>query len=115
MREHNALRGLRVFGLVTAIAFAFPGVYLVWRNFTSGADPLGLLFSNQTLQPLWRTIYLAGLVSVSAACLGTALAWLTARTDLPFRKLWRALLPVPLVFPTFIGAAAFIRALSPGG
>jgi len=115
VRKHNATRGLRVFGLVTAIAFAFPGLYLVWRNFTSGADPLGLLFSNQTLQPLWRTIYLAGLVSVSAACLGTALAWLTARTDLPFRKLWSVLLPVPLVFPTFIGAAAFIRALSPGG
>ena len=115
MRQDNAVKGLRVFGLASAIAFAFPGLYLIWRNFTSGADPLGLLFNNQTLQPLWRTIYLASLVSTSAACLGTALAWLTARTDLPFGKMWRVLLPVPLVFPTFIGAAAFIRTLSPGG
>ena len=115
MRKHNALGGLRVFVLFSTIIFAFPGLYLVWRNFTSGADPLGLLFSHQTLRPLWRTVHLAFLVSISTACLGTALAWLTARTDLPFCKLWRVVLPVPLVFPTFIGAAAFIRALSPGG
>ena len=30
-------------------------------------------------------------------------------------RLWRILLPIPLVFPTFIGAAAFIRTMNPGG
>ncbi len=115
MTQTRAPRELRVFGLICSLAFAFPGLYLIWRNFTSGADPLGLLLANETLEPFWRTVRLAVLVSLSAAGLGTALAWCTTRTDLPFRRLWRVLLPIPLVFPTFIGAAAFIRTLNPGG
>ncbi len=111
----RAPRELRAVGLICSLAFAFPGLYLIWRNFTSGSDPLGLLFNNRTLEPFWRTVRLAVLVSASAAGLGTALAWCTTRTDLPLRRLWRVLLPIPLVFPTFIGAAAFIRTLNPGG
>ena len=40
---------------------------------------------------------------------------MTTRTDLRGRAVYRVLLPIPLVFPTFIGAAAFIRTLNPGG
>ena len=98
-----------------AVAFAFPAAYLVWRNITEGSDPADALLSQQTLDPLLRTLQLAVLVSAADMVLGTALAWLTTRTDLPFRRLWRVVLPIPLVFPTFIGAAAFIRSLNPGG
>ncbi|MGI9622582.1 MAG: iron ABC transporter permease, partial [Acidimicrobiales bacterium] len=113
--NQRAPLALRLLGVVLAVAFAFPAAYLVWRNFTSDADPGGLLFSDRTLEPLWRTLRLAVLVSGSAAVLGTSLAWLTNRTNLPARRMWRILLPIPLVFPTFIGAAAFIRTLNPGG
>ena len=115
MTRKRAPRELQIVGLIGSLAFAFPGLYLIWRNFTTGADPLGLLLAGNTLEPLWRTIRLAFLVSLSAAILGTALAWCTTRTDLPFARLWRVILPIPLVFPTFIGAAAFIRTLNPGG
>ncbi len=101
--------------MAAAVCFAFPGAYLVWRNFTEGADPLDLLFSSRTMGPLGRTLRLAAAVSAAASVLGTTLAWLTARTDLPGRRLWRVVLPVPLVLPTFIGAAAFIRTFNPGG
>ncbi|MYH77683.1 MAG: iron ABC transporter permease [Acidimicrobiaceae bacterium] len=106
---------LRVAGLALALGFAFPGVYLVYRNFAEGADPAGLLISDRTLGPLWRSVRLAVSVSGAALVLGTALAWLTTRTDLAWRRLWRVLLPLPLVFPTFVGAAAFIHTLNPGG
>ena len=107
--------GLRVVALALAVLFAFPGAYLIWRNFTEDADPAGLLFSERTLDPLGRTLRLAVLVSITTALLGTALAWFTARTDVPGRRIWRVVLVIPLVFPTFIGAAAFIRTLNPGG
>lgn len=42
--------------MVVALCFAFPGAYLVWRNFSEGADPLGLLFSSRTMGPLGRTL-----------------------------------------------------------
>ena len=112
VRPPWALRGV---GVVLAVAFAFPGLYVIWRNISTDADPIGLLGSSRTLDPLGRSLQLAVLVSVASAAIGTSLAWLTTRTDVPLRRLWRTILPLPLVFPTFIGAAAFIRTLNPGG
>ena len=83
---------LRMLAIVASLVLAGPAVYLVIRNFTADADPANLLFSERTLAPLWRTIILATLVSVSTATLGTALAWITTRTDLPGRRIWRCLL-----------------------
>ena len=113
--ERVAPLSLRAAALLTTVLLAGPGVYLIIRNFTDDADPAGLLFSERTLAPLWRTLQLATLVSVSTAILGTGLAWLTTRTDLPFKRLFRVLLILPLVYPTFIGAAALVRTLNPGG
>ena len=115
LRPPSAPPLLRAAGLALAVAFAFPGVYLVYRNFAEGADPVGLIVSDRTIGPLWRSLRLAVSVSGAALALGTALAWLTTRTDLPLSRLWRILLPLPLVFPTFVGAAAFIHTLNPGG
>src|SRR5690606_10497529 len=42
-------------------------------------------------------------------------AWLTARTDLPFRKAWFVVLALPLTIPSYIGAFAFVAALGPRG
>jgi len=117
-------RLLTLVGAALAALFAFPTIYLVQRNFSGDSDSAGsasdtglieLLTSERTLAPLWRTVKLAVTVSLTAALVGTALAWLTTRTDIPLRRLWRTILPLPLVFPTFIGAAAFIRTLNPGG
>lgn len=115
MKNATAPLALRATGVAIACLFAFPGIYLVWRNISTDADPLGLLGSSRTLEPLWRTLKLAVTVSASAGLIGTTLAWVTVRTDVPLRRFWRTLLPLPLVFPTFIGAAAFIRTLNPGG
>ena len=113
--SQRAPLALKVTALITAFLFACPGLYLIWRNITSDSDPLGLLFSEQTLSPLMRTINLTVMVTLSAAILGTGLAWFTIRTDLPSRRVLKLILPLPLVFPTFVGAAAFIRTLNPGG
>jgi iron(III) transport system permease protein len=51
---------------------------------------------------LWNTVRLAILVTVLSAVLGTGAAWLTERTTLPGRRVWRVLLIVPLVVPDFV-------------
>ena len=51
----------------------------------------------------------------ASAVLGTVLAWLVARTDLPGRRVARLLLPLPLVMPSFIAAFALLAAFAPGG
>ena len=98
---------------VVAIAFAVPGLLVVWRALRADIA-LGELWSDLAA-PLWRTIQLATLVSATAAVLGTALAWLLVRTDLPGRRLWRLVLVLPLALPSFVGAAAFIAGIAPGG
>lgn len=107
--------GLVVVCAVLAVGFVLPGLYVVWRNITVGTDPLDVLFSERTLRPLANTVRLAVLVTATAAGLGTALAWLTTRTDLPGRGLFRILLPLPLVYPSFVGAAALQQTFNPGG
>ena len=113
--KRGAPAGLRTAVFLLAFLFSFPGIYLVWRNFTEDADPLSLIGTKRILTPLWRSVSLAFAVALTTALIGTLLAWLTSRTDLYGRKVWRVILPIPLVFPTFLGAAAFIRTMNPGG
>lgn len=110
-----APRVLVALSVVTGLVFAWPFLYIVWRNLTLGSDFWGELTSASTLEALGRTVALATTVALTAAALGTALAWLVVRTDVPFRRLWRVLAPLPLVFPSFVGAAALIAALGRGG
>lgn len=107
--------GLVVPCAALAVGFALPAAYVVWRNFTVGSDPLAVLFSDRTAGPLMRTIQLTVLVTVTAAAIGTLMAWLTVRTDLPGRRIFSVLLPLPLVYPSFVGAAAVRQTFNPGG
>ncbi len=99
--------------LAIGAGFAFPAAFVVWRTIrleASFSETIG-----EIPGPLWRTVQLAVLVSASTACLGTLLAWVTTRTDLPLRSMWRIVLVLPLVLPSFVGATAFIAGLAPGG
>ena len=96
-----------------AIAFVLPGLYVIGQTVSLSGD-LGEAWSD-SLGPLWRTLQLATAVSITATLLGTSLAWLLQRTDLPGRRIWRIVVPLPLALPSFIGAAAFIAAVTPQG
>ena len=98
-----------------AALFAAPLAYLAWRNLTSGTDVADVYLSRRTLDPLRNTLVLATSVAVSASVLGTAIAWLTVRTDVPGRRLWAAVAPLPLVFPSFVGAFALVSSTARGG
>ncbi len=105
---------LRVGAAAVGGAFSVPLAWLVLRNL-QGAGVLAALSSTTALAPLARSVAVASAVSAATAVLGTAAAWLTMRTDVPLRRLWRALLPLPLVIPSFIGAFTLLAAFAPGG
>jgi iron(III) transport system permease protein len=99
---------------LVACLFATPLAYLAVRGLTEGGT-LAAWASPATLRPLARTLALGVSVAGASAVLGTVLAWLVARTDLPGRRVVRLLLPLPLVMPSFIAAFALLAAFAPGG
>jgi iron(III) transport system permease protein len=107
-------RGLLVVGVAVAVVFAGPLAYLVSR-FVEVDGVVDILTARTTLVPLRSTVTLAVAVAASSAVIGTGLAWLTTRSDLPGRRAWAIAAPLPLVYPSFIGAAALLAAFAPGG
>ncbi|MCL5958950.1 MAG: iron ABC transporter permease [Chloroflexi bacterium] len=109
--------------IIVAYLTAIPLAMLIWGSFKAGdptaeggltlqnyvkayTDPASLrLFTNSVL-------YAAGTCALSLV-IGTALAWITERTNTPLRNLFYALTLVPLIVPGILGAVAWIFLLSP--
>ena len=112
---HAPPLSLRAVAVLVAIAFVSPFGYLVVRNLQDAGGFLDAVTDARTVGPLLRTLLLAGTVSTATAVIGTGAAWLVTRTDLPGRRVWRVLLPLPLVIPSFIGAFAYVATFATGG
>lgn len=102
-------------GVAVAAVFAAPLAYLAVRVGQLGGRALDELAEADAWVPLRSTVTLAAAVAATSAVVGTALAWLTTRSDLPLRRLWALAAPLPLVYPSFVGAAALLAAVAPGG
>lgn len=106
---------LLVPSVVIAAAMLLPVVYLLVRVFGLGGEVWSLLARARTVELLVRTIGLAAAVTALSALIALPLAWLLARTDLPWRRFWTVATALPLVIPTYVGGFAFISALGPRG
>jgi iron(III) transport system permease protein len=106
---------LYLLAFLTATAVLLPILYLVVRAAEAGPAVWGRIFSAATLQIILRTGGLALSVSAMTAAIAIPFAYLTTRTDLPMRRLWTILAPLPLVIPSYIGAYLFISTMGPRG
>jgi iron(III) transport system permease protein len=62
---------------------------------------------------VWLVVRSLGLTATVTACclvLGISLAWLTARTDLAWRRGWTVVLALPLAVPSYVAAFTWISA-----
>ena len=101
--------------LAVGAALVLPLVYLVVRTFDSGGDIWDLLFRQRVAAILGRTVLLVVTVTVASTTMALPLAWLTTRTDLPFRRVWVVLSALPLVIPSYVAGFIVIAALGPRG
>ena len=103
-RRHRAGPPLLVVvATLVALAVVTPLVFLVVEAFQTGWTTLHpLLFRSLTAQLLWNTVSLTVVVTAFCAVLGTGLAWLVERTDLPGRHFWAVLVVIPLGIPDFV-------------
>lgn len=101
--------------LLVGAAMLLPALYLVIRGASASDQAWDLLFRIRTLETLGRTTLLIVCVTALSAAIAVPAAWLTARSDLPFRRVWTVLLALPLVIPSFVGAFLYASALGPRG
>ena len=122
--KHFSLRKLRTFpisprlliaaGLV-ALFVAVPLVYIFVR--AAGAEPeaWSRLFQTRLWKLFGNTLGLVAAVTAGALITGVSMAWLTERTDLPGRKIFRWMLAMPLAIPAYIGGIVHLALLRPRG
>lgn len=101
-------------GLVAALAL-MPLVYLIVRASGAGVAGLEKLWQPRTLSIIANSLLLAGAVAGSSALIGVPFAWLTTRTNLPFRRVWLILGLLPMVIPSYLGAMVFVEVFGPRG
>ena len=92
-----------------------PLAYLVVRALGADEEARAAVQLGTTLRLVLDTALLvAGVVAVTLL-LGTALAWLVVRSDLPWRRAWGVALTLPLVIPSYVAALVLLGALGPKG
>ncbi len=104
--------------LVLVFLMAMPLAWLGWVSVSSEAGlTLGhyvRVFTDVQLQKaLWNTVVMAFWVGLASLAVGAPLAWLTARTDLPGKRLIRGLILASFVTPPFLGAFAWVMLAGP--
>lgn len=118
IRSPRAVRpplGLATAALAVCGVLALPVVYLVARSAQADAAAWDLILRSRTVLLAARSLGLAAAVTAGAVAIGLPLAWLTVRTDLPLRRFWSVLAPLPLVVPSYVGAFIVLSALGPDG
>lgn len=107
--------GLWVAALAICALLVLPVAYLAVRAARADPSAWDLILRPRTGLLAVRSVGLAASVTVAAVAIGVPLAWLTVRTDLPLRRLWAVLAPLPLVIPSYVGAFVLLAALGPRG
>ena len=108
-------------GVAVAALLLFVGYPLCWLVFGAlglPADFSPLFLVRALTQPanlaaLANTAILAVGVGVLAILLGVPVAWATARTDLPLRRVFHALVGLAYILPPYLTSVAYIILLGP--
>ncbi len=106
---------LRVLTLIIVAVVLLPIVYLMMRALGTGTEGLVYLLDGRTLSVVWNSLTLMVAVTLASTLIGVPFAWLTARTNLPFRRLWLIGGMLTMVIPSYIGAMLYIQAFGPRG
>lgn len=74
---------------------------------------LSLITDRSLLRPFMVTLWLGAVVTAGCVLIGVPMAWVVARTNMPWKALVRVLAGVSFIIPSFIGAIAWILLLGP--
>jgi len=92
-----------------------PVIYILIRALTGDPELWQRIIQTRLIKLFSNTLWLVLAVTSGTTLLGVSMAWLTERTDVPGRKIFRWLLALPLAIPPYIGAIIHLALLRPHG
>ncbi len=107
-------------GVILLGAVLYPSLVLIWTGINRAGQPtlanfVAVLGEADTWRVLWNSLYVSIWATAIGGVIGTALAFLVCRTNLPGRRFYRTALLVPYLIPPFIGALAWLALVGPVG
>lgn len=111
----GAVSWLHLIAVPVVTIILLPILYLMLRALGAGQDGLDYLLRERTLTIVINSLLLVVSVTVSSTAIGVLFAWLTARTDLPLRRVWLVLGLLTMVIPSYLSAVTYVAAFGPVG
>ena len=100
--------------VLMALPLAWLGIMSVSADKGNTLGHYREVFRDPALQKaLWHTVVLAFWTGLASIAVGAPLAWLTARTNVPAKRLIRLLVMASFVTPPFLGAFAWVMLAGP--
>ncbi|AFZ46599.1 binding-protein-dependent transport systems inner membrane component [Cyanobacterium stanieri PCC 7202] len=111
---------LLLVGGITVIAIVIPLIYLMIRAGSVSSSReleqlINFIFNVRILRILWNSIGMAAACTAISALIAIPYAFLTVKTDLPWRRFWSVVSTLPLAIPTYVGSFALIITFGPRG
>lgn len=106
---------LRIVSLLIVAMVLLPLGYLFVSAAGAGVEGIEYLTKARTIQIMSNSLWLVIAVTISAGAIGIPFAWLTSRTDLPFRRVWLILGLLTMVIPSYLAAVTYLAAFGPVG
>ncbi len=116
LKAHTPPRFLVFTAALTVVAISLPLTYLVIRAASVGGEQLLVLISRpRVIVVLLNSAGMALATTLFSVLIAVPLAFLTVRTDLPWRRFWLIATTLPLAVPDYVGCFALIAAFGPKG
>ena len=107
--------GVALAATVVVVAATLPLLYLFVRGIGGGDETWQWLSRPSALMVLLRTVATIVVVTLVSLLVAVPCAWLTMRTNMPFRRVLSVGLALPLVVPSLVLATTMIEAFGPRG
>jgi iron(III) transport system permease protein len=114
-RSLSGLTWLQFIALAIVSVMLLPLAYLFLRAAGAGEEGFAYLLEERTIEIMLNSLWMVIAVIAGATLLGVPFAFLTARTDLPFRRIWLVLGLLSMVIPSYLAAVTYLTAFGPVG
>lgn len=105
----------QIASLVVVAIVMTPIAFVIMRALGAGQEGIDFLLKARNLRIVGNSLALMLATTVCASLIGIPYAWLTSRSDLPWRRLWLVLGLLAMVIPSYLTAVTFTEAFGPKG